>query len=68
MLKDEAGKEHPALDPKRPANMHLFFGVYYMMTAVHSIHVIIGMGLITWLLVSTFRGRFSTRVISPPVN
>jgi cytochrome c oxidase subunit 3 len=40
------------------ANLGLYFGFYYCMTGLHGIHVILGMGLITWCLIRTIRGDF----------
>jgi len=55
----------PLQDPTRPANTHMFFNIYYMMTGLHGIHVVIGMIVITWLLVKTFRGQFSSEYFTP---
>jgi cytochrome c oxidase subunit 3 len=43
----------------------IFFGLYFMMTGVHGLHVVIGMGLITWILVRTAKGQFSSRYYFP---
>jgi cytochrome c oxidase subunit III len=43
----------------------IFFAVYFMMTGVHGLHVIIGIGLITWILVRTLKGQFSSRYYAP---
>jgi cytochrome c oxidase subunit 3 len=43
----------------------LFFTVYFMMTGIHGLHVIIGMGLMTWVLVRTLKGQFSSRYYAP---
>ncbi|MFS4458684.1 cytochrome c oxidase subunit 3 family protein [Bdellovibrio sp. HCB2-146] len=40
------------------ANLGLYFGFYYCMTGLHGIHVLLGMGLITWCLIRTMRGDF----------
>lgn len=37
----------------------LFFGLYYVMTGIHGIHVLIGMGLIASMLVLTLREKIS---------
>jgi cytochrome c oxidase subunit 3 len=37
----------------------LFYTLYYFMTGLHSIHVMIGLGLMGWLLWRTHRGDFS---------
>jgi heme/copper-type cytochrome/quinol oxidase subunit 3 len=33
-----------------------FFSIYYMMTGLHGIHVVIGMGLITWMIIKAKKG------------
>ncbi|NBV41707.1 cytochrome c oxidase subunit 3 family protein, partial [bacterium] len=38
--------------------LHLFFGIYFTMTGLHGIHVIIGIGLILWLMRRNARGEF----------
>jgi cytochrome c oxidase subunit III len=43
----------------------IFFAVYFMMTGIHGLHVIIGMGLITWVLLRTRKGEFSSRYYAP---
>jgi cytochrome c oxidase subunit 3 len=43
------------------ANGQLYFGFYYVMTGLHGIHVLVGMGLITWVLIRTLRGDFNPR-------
>jgi len=47
------------------ANPHIFFSVYFMMTGLHGIHVIGGMGVIGWVLAQTRKGRFSSRYYTP---
>ncbi len=56
---------HPLQDSQRPKNVHMFMNIYYMMTGLHGIHVVIGMIVITWLLVKTFRGHFSSEYFTP---
>jgi cytochrome c oxidase subunit III len=48
-------------DPKAP----LFFSLYYMMTGLHGIHVLIGMCLITWVFFRTRRGDFNDKYFTP---
>jgi cytochrome c oxidase subunit 3 len=40
------------------AELPLYFGFYYSMTGLHGIHVLVGMGLITWVLIRNIRGDF----------
>ncbi len=55
----------PRIDPDRPPNAHLFFGLYFMMTGLHGIHVLGGMILISWLLVRAWRGDFTRGYFTP---
>ena len=43
----------------------IFFAVYFMMTGIHGFHVIIGMGLMVWILVKNLRGQFSQKYYAP---
>ena len=47
--------------PKTP----LFFSIYFMMTGLHGIHVVIGMCLMVWLLKRTLRNDFSPSFYTP---
>ncbi len=51
----------PQLDEHRPANAHLFFGLYFLMTGLHGIHVVVGMIVLLWLMWRLQRGDFSKR-------
>jgi cytochrome c oxidase subunit III len=43
---------------KQPGEI-LFFGLYYTMTGLHGLHVLIGMGLIGWMTRHTIKGRIN---------
>jgi len=43
----------------------LFFSLYFMMTGLHGIHVLIGMGVIAWVLRRTIKGEFSPHFYTP---
>ena len=47
--------------PKAP----LFFSLYFMMTGLHGIHVLIGMGLMIWMIRRTLKGEFSPHFYTP---
>jgi len=49
------------LDPEMPPNTHQFFAIYYIMTGLHGIHVLIGVGVIGWLLVRAMQGAYSNK-------
>jgi len=41
-----------------PNNVQLFFGIYFLMTGLHGIHVIAGMVVIAWLITKARKGIF----------
>lgn len=44
---------------------NLFFGLYFMMTGLHGLHVILGMLVMVWLLFRARRGDFSHQYNTP---
>ncbi|RMG45040.1 MAG: cytochrome c oxidase subunit 3 family protein [Acidobacteria bacterium] len=61
-----AGTAPEALLPKEPpANMHIFFGIYFLMTGLHGLHVLMGMLAIGWVLRRAVRGDFSSSYYTP---
>ena len=43
----------------------IFFSFYFAMTGMHALHMIIGLGLLTTMIVKTARGRFSASYYTP---
>ncbi len=46
------GSHYPAfteLDPLNTNRTHIFFQIYFAMTGLHGLHVLIGLGLISWI-------------------
>ena len=43
----------------------LFFGLYFAMTGMHAVHMIIGIGMLSTLLVMSARGRFTPEYNTP---
>ena len=43
---------------KAPENVQTFFSIYFMMTGLHGLHVLIGMGVLVWFIIVSARGRF----------
>jgi len=50
---------------KEYAKAPLFFSLYFMMTGLHGIHVIIGMIVIAWVLKRSVKGEFSPYFYTP---
>lgn len=53
------------LDPDLPLNTHRFFAIYYAMTGLHGIHVVVGMFVIGWLTIAAMKGRYSGSYYTP---
>lgn len=43
----------------------LYFSLYFCLTGLHGIHVLIGMGLITWVIFRARKGEFSSKYYTP---
>jgi cytochrome c oxidase subunit 3 len=51
-----------ALDQQR---VNTFFSIYFCMTGLHGLHVLIGMGLILWVLIRAAKGVFGPGYFTP---
>ncbi|MDY7109943.1 MAG: cytochrome c oxidase subunit 3 [Planctomycetota bacterium] len=61
----QARSVHHSVDPRRPANAHIFFGIYFCLTGLHGLHVLAGMTVIVWLIARAARGHFSAAYFTP---
>jgi cytochrome c oxidase subunit III len=52
-------------DPTLPLHSQLFFWLYWGMTALHAIHMIVGIGLLTVITVMAWRKKFSAQYYTP---
>ena len=57
--------EYQDLDIKEQSNVKAFFNIYFLMTGLHGVHVIVGMGLMTWLLIRATKGEFGPAYYTP---
>ncbi len=55
----------PRHDPHSPANLQTFFAIYFLLTGLHGIHVLIGMAVIGWLFFRAIKGHFGSRYFTP---
>lgn len=46
-------------------NPHVFFSIYFAMTGLHGLHVLGGMGFLSWVLYRTVKGAFSSKYYTP---
>jgi cytochrome c oxidase subunit 3 len=59
---------HPHLEPGHPpfpVNTHIFFGIYFVLTGLHGLHVAVGIGVLAWILWRNQRGDFSAEYWTP---
>ena len=47
------------------AHAQLFFSLYFAMTGLHAVHMIVGAGLLIWLIKESMRGRFTAEYNTP---
>jgi cytochrome c oxidase subunit 3 len=50
-----------------PQHAQLFFSLYFVMTGLHAVHMVVGIGLMAVLFVMAYQGRF-TRAYHTPVE
>jgi len=48
-----------------PFHLRTFFGLYFMMTGVHGVHVLVGMFVMAWMYNRNRKGEFSRRYFTP---
>jgi cytochrome c oxidase subunit III len=48
-----------------PQHAEIFFSLYFVMTGLHALHMIIGLGIFTWLLYMAWKGRFTPEWHTP---
>ncbi|MBV9086491.1 MAG: cytochrome c oxidase subunit 3 family protein [Acidobacteriaceae bacterium] len=57
------------LEPEKthgdPRSMELFFGFYFCMTGLHALHMIVGAGLVTWVLIKTWKWEINAEYHNP---
>jgi cytochrome c oxidase subunit 3 len=60
-------KEEP-LPPDQAAHTQIFFSLYFAMTGLHALHMIIGLGILIWLTLRAHRGDFTAGYVAPIEN
>jgi len=49
----------------RPKKAHVFFGIYFFMTGLHGIHVLVGIGIWIWMLIKAQKRVFNKNYFGP---
>jgi cytochrome c oxidase subunit 3 len=55
---------HPG-EYANPRHAQIFFSLYFVMTGLHALHMIIGLGVFSWLLYAAWKGRFTPEYHTP---
>jgi len=62
------GLSEKPLPPDAAQKTQMFFFLYFAMTGMHALHMIIGIGLLFWLLARAQRGDFTNGYVAPIEN
>ena len=46
-------------EPIDPRNAQIFFSLYFAMTGLHALHMVVGIAILFWLVYHSWRGRFT---------
>jgi cytochrome c oxidase subunit 3 len=52
-------------DEKFQEHVRSFFWIYFAMTGLHALHMVVGLILMTWLLIKAWQGTFNAEYYSP---
>jgi len=52
-------------DPGLNAHAQLYFSLYFGMTGLHALHMVVGAGLLLWLIFQSMKGRFDANYNTP---
>lgn len=50
------------------AKVQLFFSLYFLMTGLHALHMLIGIGLVTWITIAAYKRRYTEAYHNPVEN
>ena len=51
-----------------PQNVSIYFSLYWAMTGLHALHMVIGVALVLWIAITAARGIYSADYYSPVEN
>jgi cytochrome c oxidase subunit 3 len=62
------GLNEKPLAPDAAQKTQMFFFLYFAMTGMHALHMVLGLGLLFWLLARAQRGDFTAGYVAPIEN
>ncbi|HKS74284.1 MAG TPA: cytochrome c oxidase subunit 3 family protein [Terriglobales bacterium] len=57
-------RDYPQI-PIDQSHEQIFFSLYFAMTGLHALHMIVGLGIFTWLTYTAWKGRYGPEYYSP---
>jgi cytochrome c oxidase subunit 3 len=51
--------------PDQQGHAKLFFSLYFAMTGLHALHMVVGVGILSFIILKTVRGTYSTKYYTP---
>ncbi len=51
--------------PEAQGHAQLFFSLYFAMTGLHALHMVVGVGILSVLLYSAYKGKYSPEYMTP---
>jgi cytochrome c oxidase subunit 3 len=55
----------PNFDPTLPTAEQIFFALYFIMTGIHALHMVVGLGIMSVILWMAWRGTFTPEYYAP---
>jgi cytochrome c oxidase subunit 3 len=55
----------PHFDPKLEQGMQIFFSLYFMMTGIHALHMVIGLGIMAYIFIKAWKGTYNAEYFAP---
>ncbi len=55
---------HPG-EYANPRHAQIYFSLYFLMTGIHALHMVVGLGIFSWLLLMAWKGRFTPTYHTP---
>lgn len=67
---EEAGRIRPGASDRQRSKpgSEIYFALYFAMTGMHALHMIIGMGIMVWLLYWAWKGLYGPQYYTPIEN
>ncbi len=55
----------PHFDPSLEQGMQIFFSLYFVMTGIHALHMVIGLGIMAYIFIQAWKGTYNAEYFAP---